>query len=1018
MDSKLFLTLALVLLCLPVVVPDSWAFDSDFPHRQEIMLPELSDDMRFQPVDVTVSFVYPCWAPSEEEHSVRVVYDNGREEQEVECQIYNLRHTDGQHISSCNLVFLLQGKGRYYVYYSSQETETPDYPDRVTVTDESYYYEPIPGYSINLDYYCIAEEKNILYGIGQRGSFFGIDMGQKVIKQLPDKEDFRAANWGQLASFAFFWYEGRDKGTDEKLVSKDVLVDGNLMVRVGIKSRSRDDKVETTAFYTYYYSPQPDKRLTVQVTHEVLESCRIQGLEEEDGIYAYLLTVQSRSASLPDLNLGYIPPYLHISAEDGTIHEYRLDQDPENEAYDWLLSTTDDIDLGSPAWFSIDDGTQGRAYALMFNSTAIAPSLKGIQVKATTRQEVNVPGLEVDGGGISGGRNAYEAKESHDLHIPQGFTATFTAQFYASQTGGVEAVKQEALLFDRLVTCRTCPLGAVEGRADETYRVTIYPRLAPAVPWASALSALTGWDLPATRVELWRDRRLIASSVASRMSLGPEEGSPRPDWRNASLRKKAVFPHVSPGHYVVRVRSGFGEDYVGASVLEVTGATSLHVWCGWEGRVEVTVVDREGAGIPGVMVRAERDGYILAANSTNQQGRAWLAVPAPARYTLTARYKGFLLMEEPVTLLFRHHTQVNQELCNLEVTVRDTLGMPPGVHLSPVLSSPAMAEETLLTATEVSPGLYQFTDLPAASYTLRIRYKSFIVSQEVDVSSQQSLKVTFPATYPLDITALDIRGQPLSGGNIVISRAGMSVTERQVPPGTYHIEVRREGKVIGHRSLLLTGERDVVMVTTHRPLFPLLLTGLAVVGGAALLFWQRRRLSVPLLLLVAAGVMLVASLVQPWWTLTGDGAHLDVTTQVFLVPARMVTVGQGPEVMNGEVASVPSLFTALLNLVIVLGGAGVVGVIAIIFLRRAWLYLPTWGALGGALGAFTYGMGLAAEIITGSFWGSGVIDLSVPGSASVAVECSWSPGTGYYMALASLLLVVGAFLVPKILKRR
>jgi len=1021
-DSKLALALILVLLCLPLMVPENRAYDADFPHRQELVLPEVSDHMRYQPVDVTVSFVQPCWAVSEDRHSVRVVYDDGTAERELECQIYSLRHIDDSHIDSCNVVFLLEGEGRYYVYYSGQETAAPGYPDRVAVSDESYYYEPIPGYSINLDYYRITEEGDILYGVGQRGSFFGIDMSQKVIKQLPGKGDFRAANWGQLASFAFFWYEGRDKGTDEKLVSKDILVDGNLMVRVGIKSQSSDHKVETTALYTYYYSPRTDKRLTAEVTHEVLQSCRIQGMEEEDGIYAYLLTVQSRSVSLPDLNLGYIPPYLHVSAEDGTVHEYHLEQDPENEDYNWLLSTTDDIDLGSPAWFSIDDGATGRAYALMFNSTDIAPQLEGIQVKATTRQEVNVPGLEVDGGGISGGRNAYEAGGTHHLDIPRGFTATFIAQFYSSQDGGVESVKQEAQIFDRLVSCRKCPLGTVEGGAGKTHRLTVYPRLAPAVPFSSALSALTGRGLPSTTVELWRNDSLVAVGVASRIPIGMgEEGLPL-DWKNASVRKKAVFPRLPPGHYVVRVRNGPGGRYVGVGVAKVTDNTSLQIWCGWQGLVEMTVVDQEGKGIPGVAVRAESQGYLLAVNSTDEQGRAVLAVPAPARFSLTTRYRGFLLTEEQVTLLLRHRTEVTTELYSLELTVRDTLDMPPGVSLSPVMSSNAMVEETLLTATQVAPGQYLFTDLPAAAYALRIRYKSFLLTRDVDIFGHERLEVTFPAAYALDIAALDARGQPLSGAEIVVSREGTTVTGSRVPPGTYDLVVRREGKVVGQRTLLVTEDRQISMVTTHQPLFPLLVTGLAAGGGAALLLWQRRRLSMPLLLLVLAGVLLAASLVQPWWTLTGDSAQLDVAARVFLIPARLVTTGEGPGVMNGEVASLPSLFTSLLYLVAILGGAGGVGMAAVLYLRRTWPYLPTLGALAGAVGAFTYGMGTAAEIITGSLWGSGTIDLSVPGSTTAAVHCSWSPGVGYHLALVSLLLVAGAFLwhlnLPKILKRR
>lgn len=108
-------------------------------------------------------------------------------------------------------------------------------------------------------------------------------MSQKVIKQLDGRKEFKAFNWGQLASFAIFWYGGKDEGTDEKLVSKKVIVDGNLMVRVGITSTSSDKKMETSAIYTYYYSPSKEKGLLPALNMRQWKNAGLKGWRKTTG---------------------------------------------------------------------------------------------------------------------------------------------------------------------------------------------------------------------------------------------------------------------------------------------------------------------------------------------------------------------------------------------------------------------------------------------------------------------------------------------------------------------------------------------------------------------------------------------------------------------------------------------------------------------------------------------------------------------------------------------------------------
>ncbi|MEA2054317.1 MAG: hypothetical protein U9O96_04270 [Candidatus Thermoplasmatota archaeon] len=981
---------------------------NDFPFHQEISLPGISDDMLYQPVDMDIQFIHSCWAENENIHSIRVVYDDGSEIKEIESQAYNFHYTDGEHIDSCDLVFLLQGKGKYYVYYSGKKTSGPDYVDHVQVSDDSYYYEPIPGYHINLNYYRVVEDGYCIYGIGQEGSFFGIDMSQKVIKQIDGKKEFKAFNWGQLASFAMFWYEGSDKGTDEKLLSKNIIVDGNLMARVGIISTSSDGKMKTTAFYTCYYSPSKEKRLMAEVKHEALEECRVYGMEEDDGLYVYLLTVRCRSSSIQELNLGYIPPYLHINAEDGTVHEYMLDQNPENEDYNWLLSAKDDIDLGLNPWFSIDDGTSGKAYAIIFKNNSVVSINHGIQVTATECQEVNIPGLEVDGGGVSGGRNSYEAGGTHDLVMPKGFVAKFTAEFFSSPDGGLQSVKKEADIFHKLIPYRACATGTVEGGRAERYSLVVFTHFAPSMPFSPALSVLTGKKLPTLTAELWRNGTVVSSGVLSRLPFtSTVDGKPIFDWKNFTIIKKVVFPSVPPGKYVVKIFRGMGsKKYVGAGIVDINGDSTIHILCGFEGKVRLNVFDQEGEGIKGVDISLERDGEIYSSNLTDGKGAAVLNAPAPSKYALKAFYKGFLIHEENIRLPTFFDRKIEVEINDLKVIVRDALGFPPGVAITPVLTSNSMERKLLICGEEVSPGQYLFRDLPSASYTLQIRYKSFSISRDCSVPDERKIDVLFPAVYSLKIKPFDSRGMEIKDVDVVMKRDGKDVDERFIPPGNYAVTLMYGGRVIGKRNVFVTEDTAINMVTTKSPCFPAILSAAIAVSAAVFLAIFIKKLSLSQIFMILSVAVLILSTIYPWWHMAGEGEGMKISTNVFLVPAKMVTIGRADNFINGEVAAMPSLFGTMLSMVLAVSVFAVIVAIISFLMEQKWVHIIAIASIIAAILIFSYGMSQVAEVTTGSFWGSGNMGISIPGSSEKVIECKWSPASGYCLSIVSLLLLI------------
>ena len=51
-------------------------------------------------------------------------------------------------------------------------------------------------------------------------------------------------------------------------------------------------------------------------------------------------------------------------------------------------------------------------------------------------------------------------------------------------------------------------------------------------------------------------------------------------------------------------------------------------------------------------------------------------------------------------------------------------------------------------------------------------------------------------------------------------------------------------------------------------------------------------------------------------------------------------------------------------------------------------------------------MSEVANAIVGSFFGSGNLDISIPGeSAFVTMSCSWGPGLGFYLFLSSFIIL-------------
>ncbi len=288
------------------------------------------------------------------DHSIRIGIEKSSEITELESQIYNLEKTDDTHISSCGVVFLIpeiaDGTEKYYILYDSTQTDSPNYEKHVFIEDSHYFYEPIPGQKIDLDYFGIKEKDDYIYAIVQKGELLGNPISQSILKFKPGSKVVETYNIEQLCVFDMRYgifaqpdYIGSAWATS---VKKTILAEGNLMIRVRMECTSPKGDILTDNIYTYYHSPVETKRIFVDVYHEVLEDITVEEPSLLDGTYGGIVSIKSRSSTIEKMNVGEILPEIHVFTESGNIDEYPVPQNPSTIEREVIIGTKDDIDLG------------------------------------------------------------------------------------------------------------------------------------------------------------------------------------------------------------------------------------------------------------------------------------------------------------------------------------------------------------------------------------------------------------------------------------------------------------------------------------------------------------------------------------------------------------------------------------------------------------------------------------------------------------------------------------------------
>jgi len=808
---------------IPNISAEPIKWDEEWNFSEELIIP-IDTRLKisaYKPVDIEVEFENKCWAKNEEEHSIRLICWYGTVWHELESQIYDFQSIDNNFISSCSLVFLIpefaDGTEKYYLYYSDTEKNSPDYLNHVKIEESYYRYEPISGYALESSYFKITDDDYCNYIISQEGQFMGYNTGQHIIKMNEKTTEIKPKNNDLIAAFDFKYSYGDDlfeySSTSQKLISKEIINDGNLMIEFGMISRSKLDDLQTTANYKYYHCPtSSESRIHVHVKHEALKEIKLDDAivldTNTDGTYATLQIQSVKSKTIDDLNFGRIQPYMHYNNEHGTISEFDVDVDPEYIPEDLdirIISIEDDVDLGENSWVSFDEGVNGIAHAIIFYSNDILiqgnNEKNGFQINAYEMDYPHLPGLENNMANIVVSRNSFEKGENFDTIIPQDFIVEFDAEFFSTKTDGYKILDDEAKIFRKLIENKPeYDLDFNDETSDvEKHSLSIKVHQARSFPMGSSLSALFGKNFSYIVVELYKDGEYVSSESAVRLPMKTMDDFDSTriiktiiqsikyfDFRNISFYKKIIFSDIEEGEYVIKIYrenpiSSDKRQYIGYTVVDLTKDMEINVNCRSEGQINLLVMDQNDDKVENAEVILKNQDSIISNSVTNKEGEADIRAPKNLDdYNLQVVYKGFLVYEDLIKInslsnLKSDIISINIERYNVDLEIFDKWDLSPDVELNPILLNDLGNDQIIIYSEKKSDSNYFFKYIPNGDYKLIFRFKSFIVEESIQLTDDESLKIEFPAEYKINIKTRDSRGVIYPDSTVYISRDGKKV---------------------------------------------------------------------------------------------------------------------------------------------------------------------------------------------------------------------------------------------------
>lgn len=1025
--KRMFVYLILLLIILPVLQnstlsqkTDLW-WNDGWEYSQEITIPIDTSNFhaKNQPIDIRINFNSPCWGINEKDHSIRVVCFDGKEFTELESQVYDIEYSNENTISSCSLVFLTSefanGKESYFVYYDGNKKDSVNYPDRVKISKEHYYYEYAPGQSVDLDYYKIKDEETCVYGVGIKGKMMTEYASNLIFRQRKDSKEFDLKNWDQMVGFVFQYDKknGDVITTRYSLISNEIIIDGNLMIEFGIKSTNNDKTATTTNFYKYYHCPTDSKKISVDSKSEISSDIQIEEGIERDGTIVFLSAFKTKSESNFAMNMGEMLPYFHVSSEDDVIKEYSVETNPKSRQEHKIIAVSNDIDLGENSWFSSDSGNTGKSHGIIFENTDVVKSgtgeENGIQVKGYEKQEASLPGLNAYSAGIYCGRNSFE-NGNWDRNIPSDLTFEFRGELFTTENQGYYIINEEAKIFNKLIEQRPLYDGTVTDKEDEVYhKLTIYVPFSLSIP---LLSPISPFPLPITWVELYQNETIVSAGATSRSLLG----------------MRVEFPSVASGVYLIKIYKRLGDKskFVAFKEVVVSGDAKVIVFAKREVDLSVNIYDQNSNAVSDVEIVIKNGNHVIERNTTDENGKGLLKIPASKDYTLQFFYKKIHVHEQELSLIFSKKIDHELELYDLVVRIKDKLGLAPGVEINPTVTNEKMIESKKLFSDESINNEFIFRKLPAGEYIIQTSYEG--ITDEIQHSLPEdgnTASMVFTPSFTLDAKFFDSYGNNLPDKSVILLRDNIDLkfttdqngyAKLEAPPGQYLLSVKNcEDEIIQQTMIDLKRNTELYLLTEEEPFYPnLILIFSIVIIGVSIVFFALKKISLSTSLKFIAIALILVSLVQPWWELNSQENDEEIVrfSKTYLIPQQIVTTTKAGKYVEAEPANLPAEFSDFLLAIVIVSLVASLFIFLSILVKKRRKTMLSLGIMSVILliltiVIFSYGFSELTKVGLGSIQDSGTLNILIPGTNEyVDISASWGLSIGVYLIIISIILII------------
>jgi len=733
------------------------------------------------------------------------------------------------------------------------------------------------------------------------------------------------------------------------------------------------------------------------------------------------------------MKFGELLPFLHVFDEESKIREYTMNADPESTKREWIIPYESDVDLGSNAWVSYDEGETGKAQAIIFSSNkdiikSGSSEKDGIQLKVAEKEYLDALGAEIDYSAIGLGRNSYEEGGQQDLIIPKGFVVEYDAEFFTTETGGYLDVEKESSIFQTLIKHRYSNFGEFGPGESNIYTLTVIPTFTGRFMSHPFFNNLTGVNITYTYAELYKDGELVASDISYKPLIGPP---------------RIKFPKIEPGNYVVKIYRNVLErtkSFIGVGIVEVKDDTIAKIFCTWPKKIVLSAVDQNNKPIQNIDIYIFKNETIIKNNITTDDPEKTFDIPFSFKevYTLTALYKGFKVYDEKIKVLEKN-IDVFFKLYDLMVEIKDELGFSPGVNLKPFLTSDEMYEPVNIYPESISSGRYYFEDLPEAEYALHISYADFSKNISLKIPyNKEILNIEFEGTYELRTSLFDARGNPLDYNEKTLNvyRNNRKIIDSispcekiNLPPGKYMLKVYSNDALIGIKNVEFLSSRDVKVVTTTESIIPTLFTTLAflfIIEIIVLFLFKKISLNTFLKLLSMS--LIIISIFYPWWSLDATSSSLDASKHIdmFIMPGgSMIETFDYQDSLYLNMATIPEVFTNFIGvlLFIVLSGFVLIGasfIPNILLKKRHYKVLISASIFFLILvaAAYLFGMMKLTELSLGTLQGQGILEVVLPDKNITYMDSSWGLSTGFYLVVLASLTALFAGLIDYLREKK